>query len=81
MGDFTSFNALVSVIGCAYVMIISSFVPIPGATGGIEFGFIQFFGNFITGSKLSALMIVWRFVTYYFILIIGAIAINIKKVK
>ena len=81
MGNYNAFNAGVSIISCAYIMIIGSFVPIPGATGGIEFGFVQFFGNFITGSKLSAMMIVWRFITYYFAMIAGAIALNIKKVK
>ena len=81
MGNFTAFTAGVSIISCAYIMIIGSFVPVPGATGGIEFGFVQFFGNFITGSKLSAMMLVWRFITYYFGMIVGAIALNVKKVK
>lgn len=81
MGIFDAFSAGVSIVTCAYIMIIGSFVPIPGATGGLEFGFVQFFGNFIAGSKLSALMLVWRFITYYFGMIVGAIALNIKKVK
>lgn len=81
MGNFTAFNAGICIVTCAYIMIIGSFVPIPGATGGLEFGFVQFFGNFITGSKLSAMMLVWRFITYYFGMIVGAIALNIKKVK
>ncbi len=78
-GDYTSFNGLMSIVACAYVMLIGSFVPIPGGTGGLEYGFIVFFGNFITGSNLNVIMILWRFVTYYFGLFIGAIAVNIKK--
>ena len=81
MGEFNAFSAGVAIVTSAYIMIIGSFVPIPGATGGLEFGFVQFYGNFITGSKLSAMMLVWRFITYYFGMIIGAIALNIKKVK
>lgn len=81
MCNFTAFTAGESIVTCAYTMIIGSFVPIPGATGGLEYGFMQFFGNFITGSKLSAMMLVWRFITYYFGMIVGAIALNIKKVK
>ena len=81
MGNFNAFTAGTSIVACAYTMIIGSFVPIPGATGGLEYGFMQFFGNFITGSKLSAMMLVWRFITYYFGMIVGAIALNIKKVK
>ena len=81
MGNFNAFNAGVAIITSSYIMIIGSFVPIPGGTGGLEFGFVQFYGNFITGSKLSAMMLVWRFITYYFGMIVGAIALNIKKVK
>lgn len=81
MGNFNAFNAGVSIVTSAYIMIIGSFVPIPGGTGGLEYGFVQFYGNFVTGSTLSAMMLVWRFVTYYFGMIVGAIALNIKKVK
>lgn len=81
MGNFTAFNAGIALVTSSYVMLIGSFVPIPGGTGGLEYGFVQFYGNFITGSKLSAMMLVWRFITYYFGLIVGAIALNIKKVK
>ena len=78
-GDFTSFNGLESIVASAYVMLIGSFVPIPGGTGGLEFGFMKFYGNFIKGSVLTAIMITWRFITYYIPMIIGAIAVNIKK--
>lgn len=78
-GDFTSFNALLSIVACSYVMLIGSFVPIPGGTGGLEYGFIAFYGNFLTGSNLHVIMILWRFVTYYFGMIVGAVAVNIKE--
>lgn len=78
-GDYNSFNGLESVVASAYVMLIGSFVPIPGGTGGLEYGFINFYGNFIKGSVLTAIMITWRFITYYIPMIIGAIAVNIKK--
>jgi hypothetical protein len=78
-GDFKSFNGLQCLVASAYVMLIGSFVPIPGGTGGLEYGFIQFYGYFIKGSVLTAIMITWRFITYYIPMIIGAIAVNIKK--
>lgn len=81
MGNFNAFNASAAIVTSAYIMIIGSFVPIPGATGGLEYGFVQFYGNFVAGSTLSAMMLVWRFITYYFGMIVGAIALNIKKVK
>jgi len=74
--DITPVQVIVS---SAYVMIIGAFVPIPGGSGGIEFGFLQFLGNFVTGSILSASLLVWRFITYYIGIIIGAVAINFYK--
>ena len=81
MGDFNSYNILIAVVTSAYVMLIGSFVPIPGASGGLEYGFMAFYGTFIGGSALKAIMLLWRFVTYYFGLIVGSIALNIKRVK
>ena len=78
-GDYTSFNAFLAIITSAYVMLIGSFVPIPGGTGGLEYGFFAFYGNFLSGSRLTAIMLVWRTLTYYLGMIIGAIAVNIKK--
>lgn len=82
MGDFTSFGAFQAIIASAYVMLIGSFVPLPGGTGGIEYGFIKFFGVFIiSDSKLRALMLLWRFITFYMGIIVGGIALNIKERK
>ena len=68
-----------SIVASSYVAIIGSFVPIPGASGGIEFGFLQFFGNFISGSLLSATLLVWRSITYYIPMILGAVVLNLRK--
>ena len=81
MGIFNAFNPGVGIVTSAYIMIIGSFVPIPGGSGGLEYGFMQFYGTFISGSTLSAVMLIWRFITYYFGIIVGAIALNIKRVK
>ena len=81
MGDFSSFNIMISIITTAYVMIIGAFVPLPGGTGGLEYSFLALFGNFIVGSKLTTLMIMWRFVTYYFGMICGAVLFNINRRK
>lgn len=81
MGDYSSLNGYESIIISAYVMLIGSFVPIPGGTGGLEYGFIAFYGNFIKGSKLNAIMLLWRFITYYFGIMLGAIVLNFKRKK
>lgn len=67
------------IVTSAYVMLIGAFVPIPGGTGGLEYGFISFYGNFITGPKINAIMLIWRFVTYYFGMILGAIILGLRK--
>jgi len=72
-------NLIETITASAYVLIIGSFVPIPGGSGGIEYGFIQFFGNFISGAALSASLLIWRFITYYLGIILGAVSINFFK--
>ena len=79
MGDFTSLTVNNTITASAYVYIIGGFVPIPGASGGIEYGFNRFFGNFIGASTLSAVLLLWRFITYYIGVIIGALVFNLEK--
>ena len=79
MGDTTSMDMIETLVSSAYVYLIGAFVPIPGASGGIEYGFTQFFGNFLEGSIVSAMLIVWRFITYYLGVIIGGIIFNIRE--
>ena len=68
-----------SLVASAYVLIIGSFVPIPGASGGIEYGFLAFFGNFIPGKITPAILLVWRFITYYLPMIIGGILFSFDR--
>ena len=60
-------------------MLIGNFIPIPGATGGIEYSFLQFFGIFTTGAILTGGMLLWRFVTYFLAMIIGFVALVFRK--
>lgn len=82
MTSIYSMNVYETLTASAYVYVIGSFVPIPGASGGIEYGFTQFFGNFIGLNMIGAVLIIWRTLTYYLGIIIGAILFNFeKKVK
>lgn len=74
--DMNIINTLVS---SAYVYLIAAFVPIPGASGGIEYGFTKFFGVFLNGGLVSATLLVWRTITYYLGIILGAIAFNLHR--
>lgn len=66
-------------LASSYTMLIGSFVPIPGAAGGLEYGYVMFYGNFIKNPILNASMLIWRFITYYLTLILGTIIFNIKE--
>lgn len=81
VGVFDSFTGIESIVSSAYVMLIGAFVPIPGGTGGLEYSYMAFYGNFLKGSILNASMIMWRFLTYYLGMIIGAITLNLKERK
>lgn len=75
----SSYTGVEAIVLSSYVMLIGAFVPIPGGTGGLEYGFMTFYGSFIKGSKLNAIMLLWRFITYYFAMILGAILLGIRK--
>ena len=65
----------------AYIYLMGCYVPIPGASGGMEFAFLGFLGNFVKGFKLNALLVLWRFITYYLPTIIGGIVFNFGSAK
>lgn len=77
--NYADLNIIVTLVASAYVMLIGAFVPIPGGSGGIEFAFAVFFGYYISGPTLMAMLLIWRFVTYYLVILIGGITIIINK--
>ena len=50
-----------------------SFMPMPGASGAQEIGFSSFFQNYFVNDDLYAAVMVWRFFTYYLVVIAGAV--------
>ncbi|MDD3304578.1 MAG: lysylphosphatidylglycerol synthase transmembrane domain-containing protein [Bacilli bacterium] len=75
LGNYTDLNLLITIVSAAYVMLIGTFVPIPGGSGGIEYAFAAFFGFYIIGPTLMAMLLLWRFLTYYLPILIGGIVI------
>lgn len=63
----------------SYVFVMGCYVPIPGASGGMEAGFMGFFGNFVEGAALNVFVLIWRAITYYLPMIAGAIAFNVHN--
>ena len=77
-GPMEGVTVLKCVCSSAYVLVMGSMVPIPGASGGIEYGYMRFFGNFITGTLLNASLIIWRTITYYLPMIVGGILFSVR---
>ena len=71
-------NIFSSIAISSFITICSCYVPIPGATGGVEYGFVSFFSKFIKES-IRVVLIIWRFITYFLPVIIGGIVFNIKE--
>lgn len=72
-----------SVSASAYVWMMSTFIPLPGASIGAEGGFLLFFSEVYHNRDSVALaMIVWRFVTYYLPIIFSFIYLfDFNKLK
>lgn len=55
----------------AFVLNLTSFVPLPGAAGGAEFGFYTLFSMFFPQTIIHAAVLLWRAVTFYFPIVTG----------
>lgn len=57
----------------AFILMISSFVPLPGASGGAEGSFYMFFNIFFRSSgSVSIAILLWRLLTFYLPIMAGA---------
>lgn len=67
---------------CSVIYLITSFVPIPGASGGSEGVYLILFSH-IFGIYTATSLLLWRFITYYMGLILGGIvfSLNTKSKK
>ena len=55
----------------AYVLMISSFIPLPGAMGGAELGYHGFFKDIFGEHYVNTAMMLWRIMTCYLPIIVG----------
>ena len=82
---FLSFNINLSIsplsviTSSAFVLIIGNFMPIPGGSVGIELAFTSIFGSFLDSKLISSALIIWRFITYYFGVLLGGCALSFYK--
>lgn len=73
LGEYNIIDITKSIVLSGYTFLIGSFVPIPGASGGMEYGYMDFFGTITNGGLLSTSMLLWRLITYYLGMLIGGI--------
>lgn len=73
-------SALLDVLALSsFVSMVTSFVPLPGASGGSEAVFVLMFSTIFGRNHVSAVMLIWRFMTYYFDMALGGIVFLIAR--
>lgn len=61
------------------VFALMSFIPTPGGAGGAEAVFYLLYQPFLASDTIGAVIIGWRFLTFYFLLLLGAVLFLIMK--
>lgn len=57
----------------AFVLLISAFIPLPGGSGAAEGSFGFLFSLFLPTQIIGVSVLIWRFLTYYLSILIGAL--------
>ena len=71
-------NIFYSIVLACFVYLSASFIPIPGATIGMEYAFINYFKMIVVDSLVMPGVLLWRLVSYYIPMILGGILFNVK---
>ncbi|MBI1227350.1 MAG: flippase-like domain-containing protein [Bacteroidetes bacterium] len=79
LGLEADFYKLLLVQWMVFVAILIT--PTPGGTGGAEAGFLLVFASSLPIGTAGVVMAVWRLLTYYFIMIIGALILMFSNQK
>lgn len=56
------------------IYLLASVLPTPGGSGGLEFGLAGALLQFVTPAQVAVLVVVWRIITFYFVLALGGLA-------
>ncbi|MDE6408087.1 MAG: flippase-like domain-containing protein, partial [Anaeroplasmataceae bacterium] len=74
--DVTADKLALIIAMTTFSIAMTCYIPTPGATGGIEFAFRQLFVTVIpaiSGSIATSGLLLWRFITYYFLMLVSFI--------
>ena len=75
----TGTDSLTLLASQAFVLMIATFVPIPGALGAADGSFAIFFSLFFPARLISFALVLWRLLTFYLPIVLGLIATLIEK--
>lgn len=64
----------------AILYVAVAFIPTPGAAGGAEAGFALLFGPIYGAVNTSVALILWRIITFYFIILFGGVFLSLRSV-
>lgn len=56
--------------------VVVYFVPTPGSSGGVEAAFYMMFRNMCSPAVVSATILLWRFLTFHLVILIGTILLS-----
>lgn len=70
---FAQTEVFIMIAAAAFILMVSSFVPIPGASGVAEGSFFILFQLFFPQSILPVAVLCWRIITFYVPLCVGGI--------
>lgn len=65
----------------SFVAMVNAFLPMPGSSGGTEATFVLMFSTLFTNSQTTSIMLLWRVITFYQVLIIGSIVFLYAKTR
>ena len=63
----------------AFVSLVNYFLPMPGSAGGTEAAFILMFSTIFSKVNASSIMLLWRLMTYYQVILVGTIIFSYAR--
>ena len=63
----------------AVLYVAMTFVPLPGGSGGAEVGFALLFGPIYGKVNTSVALVLWRFITFFFIILFCGVFLAIRE--
>ncbi len=80
LGIDVSISMILDIVALsACVSMMNTFIPLPGASGGTEATFLMMFSGLVGLINATSTMLLWRFVSYYLIMLIGGVVFVIFK--